>query len=53
MEQTARAEGYGIYNNIKHSEIKDAFMNLASATAARDAAFTNITTPKMVTCPNS
>ena len=38
------SEGYDSANNVKHGEMEDAFMNFASATSARDAAFTKMTT---------
>ena len=44
IEQTDRAAGYGSSNNVNHSEMEDAFTNLASATTARDTAFNKITT---------
>ena len=44
IEQTAGAAGYGRSNNIKHGEMEDAFMNFASATAAQDTYFTDMTT---------
>ena len=44
LEQTAGAAGYGSANNEKHGKMRDAFMNFASSTAARDAAFTKLTT---------
>ena len=33
----------GSANNVKHDEMEDAIMNFASATAARDAAFNEMT----------
>ena len=44
IEHTDGAEGYGRANNVKHGDMEDAFMIFASATAARDAVFTEITT---------
>ena len=44
LEKTARISGCGSPNNLKHGEMEDAFMNFASATSARDAAFTKLTT---------
>ena len=44
IEQTTGAVGYDSAKNVKHSEIADAFMNFAPATAAHDAAFTELTT---------
>ena len=44
LKQTAGAAGYGTANYVKYGKIEDAFMNFASATAARGAYFTNITT---------
>ena len=35
---------YGSVNNVKHVEMEDAFMNFTPETAARDSAFTELTT---------
>ena len=44
IEQKTGATGYGSFNNVKHGEMEDAFMNFASAMADRDVAFTKLTT---------
>ena len=44
IEQKTGATGYGSFNNVKHGEMEDAFMNFALAMAARDVAFTKLTT---------
>ena len=44
IEQTDGATGYGSDSNVNHGEMEDAFMNFASATSARYAAFTKMTT---------
>ena len=38
------ATGYGSTKNVKHGEMEKKFMNFASAMAARDAVFTELTT---------
>ena len=40
----AIAVGYERAKNVKHREMKDDVMNFASATAAQDATFANMTT---------
>ena len=43
LDQTSGAAGYGSSNNVKHIVMEDSSMHLASATEARDAAFTKLT----------
>ena len=44
LEQTELVAGYGSSYNIQHGDMEDDFMNFSSATAACDAAFTELTT---------
>ena len=43
LDQTAGAAGYGSSKNVKHGDMEDSSTHLASATEARDAAFTELT----------
>ena len=44
LKHTEGAAGYGIADNVKCREMEYSFMNFASATAARDDAFAQLTT---------
>ena len=44
LEHTSRVACYGSAKNVKYGKMEDAFMNLASDTAAKDADFTKLTT---------
>ena len=39
LKQMVGSARYGITNDVNHREMEDSFMNFASSTEARDAAF--------------